>query len=86
MTEKKITQLQIRNDRPTAISSTAHGANLNAFGFNIDLIALKNPKLATSIIKLYGEAHRIQTSDPNAPGENFELFNEALKKFVDPED
>jgi hypothetical protein len=62
MADKKTTQLHIREDRPTAISSATFGANLNAFGFNIDLIASKNPKLAVALIKNYGDAYSIQAN------------------------
>jgi hypothetical protein len=81
MADKKTTQLQIREDRPTAISSAAFGANLNTFGFNIDLIACKNTKLAVTLINNYGDAHSIKATDPDAPSEDYELFNEALKKL-----
>jgi hypothetical protein len=86
MADKKTTQLQIREDRPTAISSAAFGANLNAFGFNIDLIATKNPKLAITLINDYGDAHSIKASDPDAPSEDYELFIEAMKRLVSSEE
>ena len=82
MTAMKTTQLQIREDRPTAISSTAFGANLNTLGFNINLVARKNPKLGVRLINDYDDAHIIKESDPDAPSEDFELFNEALRKFM----
>lgn len=82
MAAMKTTQLQIRDDRPTAISSAAFGANLNALGFNVDLVARKNPKLGVKLLDDYSDAHGIKESDPDAPSEDFELFNEALKKFI----
>jgi hypothetical protein len=68
------TKLTIREDRPTALSSVVYGSNLNAVGFNIAFIALKNPKLAVDIMKLYAKAHKIQENDPQAPDEDLELF------------
>ncbi|HSW78040.1 MAG TPA: hypothetical protein VLG36_04540 [Candidatus Chromulinivoraceae bacterium] len=74
MTDQASTKLTIREDRPTALSSAIYGANLNAVGFNIALIALRDPKLATAIVKLYAKAHKIQESDRQAPDEDLELF------------
>lgn len=74
MPDHTSTELTIRGDRPTALSSAIYGANLNAVGFNIALIALRDPKLATAIMKLYAEAHKVQESDPQAPDEDLELF------------
>ena len=37
-------RLKIRKDRPTAISSVVHGSMLDAVGFNLTFIALKNIK------------------------------------------
>jgi hypothetical protein len=82
MTEPKTTKLQIREDRPTAISGSAIGSNLDAIGFNIAFIAAKNPKLAVEIMRLYTEAHSIQESDPKALDEDFELFTEALQALL----
>ena len=82
MAEPKTTKLQIREDRPTAISSSATGSNLDAIGFNIAFIAAKNPKLAVDILRLYAEAHDIQESDPKALDEDFELFTEALRTLL----
>jgi hypothetical protein len=74
MSDQASTKLTIREDRPTALSSVVHGSNLNAVGFNITFIALKNPKLAVDIMKLYASAHNIQENDPQAPDEDLELF------------
>jgi hypothetical protein len=81
--DTKSTQLTIREDQPTAISSSMHGANVDAMAFNVAFIALKNPKLAVELIKLYNEAHAIKASDPKAPDEDIELFNEALENLPD---
>ena len=85
MSDHKTTNLSVRGDRPTAISSSAQGANVNAIGFNLDLIAIHKPKSATELVRIYNEVHDIKVTDPKAPDEDFELFNEALKKFVDSE-
>lgn len=81
MTDKKSTRLTIREDRPTGISSSAFGSNVNAMGFNILFIASKNPRLAVEIMKLYAEAEKIKASDPNAPDEDFSLFSQQLSKL-----
>ena len=82
MSEPKSTKLTIRDNRATALSSTAHSSNANAIGFNIDFLALRNPKLAIKLIKLYGEAHSVQESDPNAPDEDYALFSDVLAELT----
>ena len=82
MPNPKSTKLNIREDRPTALSSSANGSNLNAIGFNIDFLALRSPKLAIELIKLYGEAHTVQESDPNAPDEDYALFSDVLAELT----
>jgi hypothetical protein len=88
MTNAKSTKLNIREDRPTALSSSAHGSNLNAVGFNLNFLASRNPKLAVEILKLYIEAHAVQDNDPKAIEEDFALFDEALTTLLtdNPED
>ena len=83
MTDDKSTKLNIQPDRPTALSSSAHNANLNALGFNILFIAARNPKLAVEIMRLYAEAHKIQEDDPNAPEEDFALFAGEVHKLLE---
>ena len=82
MQEPDTTKLKIREDRPTALSSVIHGSNLDAIGFNIAFIALRNPKLALEIMRLYDEAHKLQASDPKAPDEDFKLFTETLTTLL----
>lgn len=82
MSDVKSTKLTIREDRPTAISSSAHGSNLDAIGFNINFLALRNPKLAIQIIELYDKAREIQENDPAAPDEDFALFADTLAKLL----
>jgi hypothetical protein len=77
------TKLNIRNDRPTALSSSAHGSNIDAIGFNILFLAARKPKLAVEIMKLYTLAHTVHESDPSAPDEDFALFADEVAKLVD---
>jgi hypothetical protein len=81
MTNPKSTQLKVREDRSTAIAGLAYGANLDAIGFNIAFIALRNPKLAIEILNLYDQAHQIQENDPKAADEDFALFAQAITKL-----
>ena len=82
MQEPDTTKIQVREDRPTALSSVVHGSNLDAIGFNIAFIALRNPKLAVEIMELYDEAHKLQKNDPKAPDEDFKLFTDALTTLL----
>ena len=82
MAESKSTKLTIRDDRPTAISSSAHGSNLDTVGFNVAFIATHNPKLAIEILKLYTLAHQISGDDPVAPDEDFALFADEITKIA----
>ncbi len=52
----KTTKISFKEDRATAISSTAYGANLDTMGFNISYLAKNNPKLVAKIIAIYEEA------------------------------
>jgi len=79
MSDAKPTNLSIRKDRPTAISSYVYGTGVDAIAFNLDFIALKNPRLAVDIIKFYSEASNITENDPQAPDEDLDLFTQALK-------
>jgi hypothetical protein len=82
MPDEKSTKLNLREDRPTAISSVAHGSHLDAIGFNIAFLATRNPKLAIEVMKLYELAHNVQEDDPAAPDEDFALFAEELAKIL----
>ena len=82
MTELKSTKLNIREDRPTALSSSIHGSNLDAIGFNIAFLAARNPKLAIEIMKLYALAYKVQENDPSAPDEDFALFADKVVKIL----
>lgn len=82
MSDSKSSKLNIREDRPTAITSSVHGSNIDAVGFNVAFLAARNPKLALSILKMYEEAHVVQASDEPAPNEDFALFASALNKLL----
>jgi len=82
MSYTKSTKLNIREDRPTALSSSVHGSNLDAIGFNIAFLAARNPKLAIEIMKLYALAHQVQEDDPSAPDEDFALFADEVAKIL----
>lgn len=72
------TRITIKSDSPVAISSSALGANINALGFNIDLILNKNPNLAIEIMSLYEKAKNTHADDPAQSDEDFKL---ALKRL-----
>jgi len=74
------TRITIKPDSPIAISSSALGANINAIGFNIDLIANKNPNLAIAIMSLYEQAKNIHSDDTVQLDEDFKL---ALQQLSD---
>ncbi len=74
------TRITIKSDSPVAISSSALGANINALGFNIDLILRKNPNLAIEIMSLYEKAKNTHADDPAQSDEDFKL---ALKRLSD---
>ncbi len=82
MNDTKSTKLNVREDRPTAISSSVHGSNLDAIGFNIAFLASRDPKLAIEVMKLYARAHEIQESDPQAPDEDFALFADEVTRML----
>ena len=74
-------RLTIKSGNPTALTSSAMGANVNALAFNIDLIARKNPNLAIEIMKLYEQAKNIHPDDPAKPEEDFALAFEQLRNL-----
>lgn len=81
MSDTKSTKLNIREDRPTGLASSAYGSNVNAIGFNLLFIAARNPKLAVEILRLYARAHKLQENDPEAPQEDFSLFADEVAKI-----
>lgn len=81
MSDAKSTKLNIREDRPTALASSAFGSNVDAIGFNLLFLAARNPKLAVEILKLYARARQVQAGDPPAPDEDYALFADELRKM-----
>ena len=76
------THIKIKKDKPTGISSTIHGSNINAIGFNIDFIATKNPNLAISIMRLYKQADSIRVEDDSMPEEDYKLAIQKLSELI----
>jgi len=76
------THITIKVDKPTGISSTVHGSNVNAIGFNIDLIATKNPNLAISVMQLYKQADIIKIEDASMPEEDYKLAIQKLSELI----
>lgn len=48
-----VTKISVYEDYPTSVSSKAYGANINAFAFNMDYIAIKSKTLAQELVLLY---------------------------------
>jgi hypothetical protein len=51
--------LIVRDNRPTAIASSAHGAKLDAMAFNISYIASHAPNLLEGLMYLYDQARKL---------------------------
>ncbi len=79
----KTTKLTMKADKATGISSSLHGSNLDALGFNISFILSRKPKLAVKIIKMYDEAIKIDNGSGNVPDEDFNIANKELKKTIE---
>jgi len=80
MNNPKYTKLSIREDKAASIASSGNNANLDAVGFNIIFIAMRQPKLAIEIMKLFSKASKIKENDPQAPDEEMALYAEELRK------
>lgn len=74
-----VTKVSVRSDMPTSISSSQHGANLNAVAFNLDFIALRRPQLAVELLRLHREARDLTDETPLAPDEDFLAADERLQ-------
>ena len=83
MTDYKKTEISIRSDRATGIASRAHGANIDALGFNITLLAQKDPVRAARLLKEYQELQGITSETPAKPDEDFDLAIEQVKKTLE---
>jgi len=82
MTNIKSTKLTIREDRPTAIGSSTQRSNLNAIGFNLTFLSVRNPKLAIEVLKLYDRVIKVSKNDPPVPEEDMALFSDELAKMA----
>jgi hypothetical protein len=79
----KVTKIAIREDMPTALTSSRHGANLDTVGFNIKFILEREPNLAVEIFKLYDQARQLRPDDPMAPEEDYRLAGDRWSRFLD---
>lgn len=80
-TTPKQTEMTIRSNKATGISSSAHGANISGVAFNVEFIASKNPVLATRILKDYKEATAIKADDPQYPEEDYGMVLDEISKL-----
>ena len=63
--------------------SDAITEKINALGFNIDLIAAKNPNLAIAIMSLYEQAKNIHSDDSVQPDEDFQRAIQQLSELFE---
>ena len=77
----QVTKLSIRSDMATSISSSQHGANLDAIGFNVNLLLTRRPLLAVDLMRLYHEARDIFAEAPVAPAEDFHVAEESFQRL-----
>ncbi|MEV5717319.1 hypothetical protein AB0L41_25800 [Amycolatopsis mediterranei] len=66
--KSRTSKLTIVSDNPVSMSSSVHGANLDAVGFNINFIFARRPELAMEIMRLADQARGLSTEDPTVPG------------------
>ncbi len=86
MDNVKKTEISIRSDKATGIASRVHGSNIDAIGFNIDLIAEKKPTKAVQILDLYKEVKDITLDTPAQPDEDFRLAADQINKTMEDPD
>jgi hypothetical protein len=55
-----VTKISVYEDLPTSVSSTAYGANLDCFAFNMGFIANKSPDLARQLMVLYEKCKKLK--------------------------
>lgn len=78
-----ITRITLRDDCPTAVSSTVHKANLDCFGFNMGFIQKRDPELSVEVMKLYERAHKLRDIEPLAKDDRrFMKAHQAFKEFI----
>lgn len=68
--KETVSKLTVRSDLPTSVSSSVHGANVDALGFNITFIAQRRPQLAVELVRLWREARELTSDTPLAPDED----------------
>jgi len=56
-----VTKISVYEDIPTSVSSTAYGANLDCFAFNVGFISKTRPDLAQRLIELYQECKKLRS-------------------------
>lgn len=83
MINVKKTDIGIRSDEATGIASRAHGANIDAVAFNIDLIVAKRPTKAIEVLNLYKELKDITPDTPVQPDEDFGLAAGQISKALE---
>lgn len=83
MSDSDKTDLRISSGKATGLSSRAYGANIDALGFNIDLIASKRPTKAVEIIDLYNEVKDITPDTPTQPDEDFGLAADKIRETLE---
>ena len=83
MDDTKMTNVGVRDDKATGVSSRVHGANIDAVAFNIDLIAAKRPTKAVEVLDLYNELKDITPDTPIMPDEDFGLAADKISKTLE---
>lgn len=79
----KTSKLNIRSDLPTSISSSWHGANVDALGFNLGFIAERRPQLAVELLHLWHEARGLSLDTPVAPDEDQQVAMAELQRLFE---
>lgn len=83
MNDPQRTDLSISANKATGVSSRAYGANIDAVGFNLDLIASKRPTKAVEILDLYNELKSMTLDTPPQPDEDYSLAEDKLKEILE---
>ena len=84
MRELKNTKITIRQDLPTAVSSSFNGANLNTIGFNIDYIQVRDPLMCVQLMGMFSKASRLSKVEPlDSSDEAFVKASRLTKKIME---
>lgn len=54
-----VTKISVYEDMPTSVSSTAFGANLDCFAFNMGYIVKRSPELARQLLTIYKQCKEL---------------------------